>query len=327
MTRFRLAFVGILLTSMFLSLAPSADATRILSVGVAYDTGGPGDHSFNDAVAAGMVVAKKLYAINVTATVTVGSESDRELRIRSLVKKGCKLIIVVGSEYATSVKIVAKDYPARQFAIVNNATVKSVNVASLVFAEGQGGYLAGVAAALVSKTAKIGLIGNYGQSLDFRTGFIAGARSTKKKISIQTKYGKTSWGALAQAMIASGVDVIFLTTAGSDSEVFNAVINANTHGEKVGLIGVEPDQYLTLAASARKYILASVVKRADRAVVNVVAKAVAGRSLKDVLDSVAGIYGRRYGIAEGGIEISLWSPSIAKFNNEINNAAIMAGEL
>jgi basic membrane lipoprotein Med (substrate-binding protein (PBP1-ABC) superfamily) len=70
-----------------------------------------------------------------------------------------------------------------------------------------------------------------------------------------------------------------------------------------------------------------VVKRADRAVVNAIAKAVAGRSLKDVLDSVAGTFGRRYGIADGGIEISLWSATIAKFNQEINTAAIRAGEL
>lgn len=327
MIRFRLAFVGILVVSMCATFVPAAQAARILVVGVAYDTGGPGDHSFNDAVAAGITVAKKLYAINVIATVTIGSESDREMRIRSLIKKGCHLVIVVGSGYATSVKTVAMDYPNRQFAIVNDATVDSLNVASLVFAENQGGYLAGVAAALVSKTAKIGLIGNSGQAMDFRTGFIAGARSTKKKVAIRSRFGNKSWGAYATAMIADGVDVIFLTTSGSDSEVFNAVISANTQGKNVGLIGLEPDQYLTLAASARKYILASVVKRADRAVVNVVAKAVAGRSLKDVLDRAAGIYGRRYGISDGGIEISLWSPSIAKFNKAINAAAIKAGEL
>ena len=323
----RIALVGILVAGLCVTFTPGAQAARTLTVGVAYDTGGPGDHSYNDAVAAGIVVAKKLYAINVSATVTVGSESDRILRIRSLVKRGCKLVIVVGSEYAASLKIVAKDYPTRQFAIVNDATVNSLNVASLVFAEEQGGYLAGVAAALVSKTAKIGVIGNSGQSKDFRTGFVAGARSTKRGIRIQTRYGKQSWGAFATTMIAGGVDVIFLTTPGSDSEVFDAVVIANSQGKSVGLIGLEPDQYLTLAATAKKYVLASVVKRADRAVVNVIARSVAGRSLKDVLDSVLGTYGRRYGIADGGIEISLWSPAIAKYTKTINAAAIRAGEL
>lgn len=327
MTRICRVLIGILVLSMCATLTPAAQAAAPMSICVAYDTGGPGDHSFNDAVAAGMVVAKKLYAINVTATVTIGSETDRQLRIRSLVKKDCALVIAVGSGYATSLKAVAMDYPSRQFAIVNDAKVDALNVACLVFAEGQGGYLAGVAAALVSKTAKIGFIGNSGQAKDFRTGFISGARSVKKTIGIQAKYGSTSWGALAKVMIASGVDVIFLTTNGSDSEVFNAVISANTHGKNVGLIGLEPDQYLTLAASARKYVLAFVVKRVDKAVVNAVAEAVAHRSLTDVLDPVVGIYGRRYGISDGGIEISLWSPSIAKFNKVINAAAIRAGEL
>jgi basic membrane protein A len=325
--RLRFAVIGIVIASFCVTLVPAAQAAKIFSVGVAYDTGGPGDHSYNDAVAAGIDVAKKLYAINVSATVTIGTESDRELRIRSLVKKGCKLVIVVGGEYAASLKIVARAYPARRFAIVNDATVNLPNVASLVFAEKQGGYLAGVAAALVSKTRKIGLIGNSGQARDYRTGFIAGARSTRKSVGVQTRYRDNSWGALATSMIANGVDVIFLTTAGSDSEVFNAVITANAAGKEVGLIGLEPDQYLTLAKSAKKYILASVVKRADRAVINVIAKAVSGRPLKDVLDPVTGTYGRRYGIADGGIEISLWTPSVAKFNKEINAAAIRVGEL
>jgi basic membrane protein A len=327
MSRVHKYFIGILVAIMCATGIPAAQAARILSVGVAYDTGGPGDHSYNDAVAEGIVVSKKLYAITVTATVTVGSETDRVHRIRALVKKGCQLVIVVGSDYAQALRIVAKQYPARQFAIVNDATIKSLNVASLVFAEDQGGYLAGVAAALVSKTGKIGLIGYTGQSRDFRTGFIAGARSTRKKIFIQTKFGRQSWGVLASDMMTNGVDVIFLTTTGSDSEVFTAMIRANAQGKTVGLIGVEPDQYLTLAPSARKYILASVVKRADKMVINVIAKAVGGRTLKDVLDPVLGTYGRRYGIADGGIEISLWSVGIAQYSAAINAAAIKAGEL
>lgn len=327
MTRRRLTLVGLLITAMCATIAPVARAATILSVGVAYDTGGPGDHSFNDAVAAGITMAKKLSEINVTATVTIGTDADRELRIRSLVKKGCDLVIVVGSAYASSVKKVAIDYPTHQFVIVNDATVDLLNVASLVFNERQGGYLAGVAAALVSKKAKIGLIGNASQSSGYKSGFIAGARATKKKIVIQTKYGNDSWGALAEAMIGSGVDVIFLTTEGSDDEVLKAVVSANEARKSIGLIGVEPDQYVTLTANARKYILASVVKRVDRAVVNAIGEAVAGRSLTDVLDPAIGIYGHRYGITDGGIEISLWSPSAARFSKEINAFALKAARL
>ena len=323
----RLAYVAVLVAVMCATVLPAAQAAKVVRIGVAYDTGGPGDHSFNDAVAAGIVVAKKLYGVTVTATVTIGSEADREMRIRSLVTKGCDLVIVVGSEYAASVRKLAMDYPTHQFAIVNDASVDVLNVESLVFSERQGGYLAGYSAALVSKNAKIGLIGDSRQTSEYRTGFIAGARATGKKILVQFKYGNRSWGALAKKMIASGVDVIFLTTAGSDSDVFNAVISANRHGKTVGLIGLEPDQYLTLVASARKYILGSVVMRVDKAIVNAVSESVAGRSLLDVLDPVAGIYGRQYGISDGGIEISLWSPTIAKFNEAINAAARRAAKL
>lgn len=327
MTRRRLTLASLLIAAIGATVAPIAPGSALIAqaatplhIGVAYDTGGPGDHSFNDAVAAGITAAKKRFQITVDATVTIGTEVDRETRIRSLIAKGSDLVIVVGSAYAQSVKKVAMDYPNHQFAIINDATVDLLNVSSLVFAENQGGYLAGVAAALVSKKAKIGLIGNSSQSNGYEVGFIAGARAMKKKIAIVTKYSEGSGGALATAMIANGVDVIFLTTVGSSSEVFSAVISANESGKSVGLIGVEPDQYLTLTASARRYFLASVVKRVDRAVINLVADSVAGRSLTDVLDPIAGIYGRQYGITGGGIEISLWSPLVTKFSRAINIA-------
>jgi basic membrane protein A len=307
------------------ALMPSAQAALVLSVGVAFDTGGPGDHSYDDAVAQGLALAKKRFPIQVTATVTIGSDADRESRLRSLVAKGCNPIIVVGSDYANALRKVAVSFPSTQFVTVNDASVGMLNVTSLVFSENQGGYLAGVTAALASRTGKIGIVGSAKST--YESGFTAGAHDTKNGIKINARYGVDSAAALTDSLISTGSDVVFLTAPGSDYDVLNTVVKANAGGTKVGLILIEPDQYVTLPAGAKKYILASLVRRVDRALVNVIAESAIGHTVIDVLDANVGIYGRRYGIQNGGIEFSLWSPLVSKYRKVINLAAAKASKL
>lgn len=329
--RFRRSIVvgiSVAIVSTLLALAPSAQATSPIHVGVAYDIGGPGDHSFNDAVVQGLAMAKKRFQIQITPTVTIGSDADRELRLRSLVRKDCNPVIAVGSGYALAVRNVALDFPSTQFVIVNDASISMLNVTSLVFSENQGGYLAGVTAALASRTGKIGLVGT--KNSFYETGFTAGARDTKNGITVDARYGSDSLVALTKGLINSGADVIFLTSLGSASEVLDAVVNANKtnkNGTKIGLILIEPDQYVTLPVAAKKYILASLVKRVDRAIVDVIAESSSGRTVIDVLDASSGIYGRRYGIKNGWIELSLWSPLVSKYRKVINLAAARAAKL
>ena len=322
--------LAVSLLPMLTGMAPVANAASPIRVGVAYDIGGPGDRSFDDAVNQGISIAKTRFAIRVTATVTIGSDADRELRLRSLVAKNCNPIIAVGSGYATALAKVAVESPSIQFVIINDASINMLNVTSVVFSENQAGYLAGVTAALASKTGKIGLIGSSKSSSPYEAGFTAGARDVKKDVTVEARYGTDSSVALANSLISAGSDVIFLTTAGSGTDVVNAVANANRankSGAIVGLILIEPDQYFSLSPWVKRYILASVVKRVDRAVVDVISEAVSGRTVIDVLDAKSGIYGRRYGIQGGGIELSLWSPLVSKYRKVINVSAIKAAKL
>lgn len=305
--------------------APTALAVAPIHVGVAYDTGGPGDHSYDDAVAQGLAMAKKRFPMVVAATVTVGSDSDREQRLRSLVAKDSNPVIAVGSGYAPALQKVALDFPSTQFVIVNDASIRMLNVTSIVFSENQGGYLAGVTAALATRTGKVGLVGT--DVSRYESGFSAGARDVKKDITVYARPGADPSTALTSALIAGGTDVIFLTSSGSASEVLNTVVNANINGSNVGLILIEPDQYVTLSLGAKRYILASVVKRVDRAIVDVISESSSGRTVIDVLNASSGIYGRRYGIQNGGVELSLWSPRVAKYRKVINSAAAKASKL
>lgn len=313
------------LASILFVSTPSAQSATPIRVGVAYDTGGPGDHSFDDAVAQGLALAKKRFSIQVTATVTVGTDADRELRLRSLVSKESNPIIAVGSAYAPAVKIVALNNPNTQFVIVNDASIDMLNVTSLVFSENQGGYLAGVTAALATRTGKIALVGTHASQ--YESGFTAGARDVKKDITVDARYGADFSTTLTSGLISAGTDIIFLTTSGSASDVLNTVVNANKNGSMVGLILIEPNQYVTLSSGAKRYILASLVNRVDRAIVDVIAESSSGRTVIDVLNATSGIYGRRYGIQNGGIELSLWSPRVSKYRKVINSAAAKASKL
>ena len=98
-------------------------------------------------------------------------------------------------------------------------------------------------------------------------------------------------------------------------------------GETVGVIGLEPEQYATLSASTKKDLVASVVKRIDIALVDLVSEVSLGNTLSDILNPEVGSSGRRYGIFDKGVEISLWSPDLAKVAKQINLLAKKAAKL
>lgn len=313
-------------------MAPPAQAVNI-TIGIAYDIGGRGDRSFNDAAAVGLEKARKQFAFSVEPVVTDGSRVDRERRIRSLIAKNCNPIIVVGSGYATTLKGLAVEYPNTQFAILNDATIDALNVTSLVFADVQGAYIAGFSAALASKSGKVAMVADENQANLFHGGFLLGAQAAKKSIKATVKYvNGSSVTATKQAMDA-GVDVIYISRPGSNTEIFAAIVSRNISKSKgknsktVGLISSEPDQYVSVSATTKKYLYATVVKHVDKAMYDVIEKAVSGQQHLDVLDSVAGIYGHRYTVLGGGITLTTYLPALTAATAEINKAAANAAKL
>ena len=90
------------------------------------------------------------------------------------------------------------------------------------------------------------------------------------------------------------------------------------------LILTEPDLYLTVTPNTAKYLVASVVKRVDSAIADVIGAAVNDSQISDVLDAELGIYGRRYTISDKGIEIVLKSKVLVAQAAVINAAVIAA---
>ena len=325
--KIRAAFVALLVGASLLS-APAQAATT-LSVGVAYDIGGRGDKSFNDAAAAGLEKAQRQFDFKLDAVVTDGSSADREKRVRSLILKNCNPIIVIGSGYAPTLQALAVEFPNTQFAIINDASVAALNVTSVIFANVQGAYLAGYSAALISKTGKVAMIANPNQADLFKDGFSAGVFASKKKVVPIVKYVSGSYSVATTQVLDAGADVVFATTFGSDAEIFKSIIsrNAKKRGSVLGLINIEPDQYITVTNATKRFLIASVVKRVDKAIYDVIALSVAKKQYLDILDADAGIYGRSYGITGGGIEFTVRSKELATVSDLINVAAATAEKI
>lgn len=311
----------------------SANAASQLEIGIAYDIGGPGDRSYNDAALAGLQKASKKFNISVDPVVTDGTSADREKRLRSLIAKNCNPIIAVGGGYAPTIQLLAIEFPDTHFAILNDASVDALNVTSIVFANTQGAYLAGYSAALVSKSGKVAMIADPKQADIYQNGFLAGVSAAKNKVKALVKYVNGSSANSAKQAMDAGADVLYVATVGSDSDLFSAVVARNTAKKKpsnfrqVGVISVEPDQYITVTAATKKYLIASVIKRVDKAMYDVIALATTDSQYLDTIDPVAGIYGHRYSITGGGIEFATYSPTLISKQSLINAAASVAQKI
>jgi basic membrane protein A len=241
-----------------------------------YDVGGRGDQSFNDAAYAGLTKAGDELGVEIQDLEPSAGGEDREELLRTLADDGYDMIIGVGFNFADGIKAVSADFPDTTFAIIDDSSVTAANVTSLVFAEEQGSYLIGAAAALTSKTHKLGFIGGVEVDLikKFQAGFAAGAKKVDPTASIDVKYiaqppdfsgfnDPAKGKEIALGQYEAGADVIYHAAGGSGGGLFEAALS---HGGGVWAIGVDSDQYLTADSAVKGVILTSMLKRVDVAV-------------------------------------------------------------
>ena len=254
--------------------APAASSD--VKVGMAYDVGGRGDQSFNDSAAAGLDQAVEEFGMESQESEAEDGEAEsaREERLRTFADAGYNPIIAVGFAYAASIAKVSEEYPEVNFAIIDDSSVEADNVASLVFAEEQGSFLVGAAAALKTETDQIGFVGGVETPLiqKFEAGYVAGAEAVNPDIEVDVTYltqvpdfsgfadpakGKTA----AQGMYDNGADIVYHAAGGSGGGVFEA---ASESGNLA--IGVDSDQYNTADPSVQDVILTSMLKNVNVAV-------------------------------------------------------------
>jgi basic membrane protein A len=167
----------------------------------------------------------------------------------------------------------------------------SSNVATMNFADNEGAYLVGAAAALTSKTHHIGFIGGVDVPLikNFEAGFDAGAKKEDPSITIDSKYlteppnfagfnDPADAKTVAESMYQNGADVVYHAAGGSGAGLFAAAEDfSKSSGNKVWAIGTDSDQYLSAPADQQPYILTSNLKRVDTAVFDTISDFVNGK--------------------------------------------------
>lgn len=271
-----------------------------LTVGLVFDIGGRGDQSFNDSAAAGMERAEAELGIEFTEA-SPNPDGSNRAELLQLAANAHDVVIAVGFLFEGDAAAVGTENSDTVFGVVDTAmldfsgdapTPYGDNIAGLVFAEEQGSFLVGAAAALKSDNGTVGFIGgvaNVGGLIEkFQAGFEAGARAVNPDIEIISDYiteapdfdgffAPDRAKEIALAMYEEGADIIYHAAGGSGAGLFQAAKDqSDATGSKVWAIGVDSDQYFTADAGVRDYILTSMLKRVDVSIYEVIKAAIEG---------------------------------------------------
>jgi basic membrane protein A len=268
-----------------------------------YDIGGRGDLSFNDSAAAGLDQAVQEFGVQAQELEPNQGGTNRAELLDLLASQGTNVIIGVGFLFAETVCAAGNKFADVNFGDIDGFINKDTanckgahdltaedNVASLLFAEEQGSFLVGAAAALKSTTGHVGFIGGVDIDLihKFEAGFVAGAKQINPDITVDIKYitqppdfagfnDPAKAKEIAASMFEGGADVVYHAAGGSGLGLFEAAKEySDTSGTHVWAIGVDSDQYQTAPADLQPYILTSMLKRVDVAVYETIKAQVEG---------------------------------------------------
>jgi len=245
-----------------------------LKLGLAFDTGGRGDGTFNDSAARGadQAASELCYVVQELEATT---DDDRKPNLEALSAAGNDPVIVVGFAFGGVIEEIAAANPNITYGWVDGY-LELPNVQTLGFAEHEGSFLVGAAAALKSQTGVIGFIG--GQEIDlikkFEAGYIAGAKQINPDIVVKSQYlgaagDNAAWGSpdkakeIALAWYKDGADIVYTAAGGSGRGTIEAAVEA---GEGKWAIGVDSDEYFVDTDEQKAHRLTSMLKRVDNAV-------------------------------------------------------------
>ena len=288
-----------IILSIGLTGCTASETGEKIKVGMVTDTGSIDDKSFNQGTWQGILMySKDKQTIQEKYLQPSGAQAtDLINAINDLVDSGYKILVTPGYKFETAINESAKTHPDTKFILLDglphsgdNIFVKHDNVLSVFFSEQEGGFLAGVAAALSTKTGKLGFIG--GSEVlpvqKFLYGFEAGVEYADDKLGanaeiVSSVYQGTfndiqAGQTLAAGMYDKGIDIIFHAAGGVGVGVFNEAKQRAKSGQNVWVIGVDSDQYdfgkIEDKPDAKSVTLTSAIKKVDVATYNYIDAAI-----------------------------------------------------
>jgi basic membrane protein A len=258
-----LTILGALGTGMAMVTAAGAAEFK---PAVIFDMGGKFDKSFNEAAYRGAEKFKAETGIDY-AEFEITNEGQRDQALRRMAQRS-DIVVAVGFAFSTPLEKVAAEFPDKKFVIIDYAIEGKPNIRSVVFKEHEGSFLVGMAAALASKTGKVGFVGGMDIPLirNFAFGYEQGVKHVDPNGQVIQNYTGTTPAAwtdvsrakeLAISQIDQGADVIYAAAGQAGLGALEAAAD-----KKKFSIGVDSNQNHLHPGS----VLTSMVKRVDVAV-------------------------------------------------------------
>ncbi|MBR5950589.1 MAG: BMP family ABC transporter substrate-binding protein [Actinomycetaceae bacterium] len=254
------------------------------------DAGGWDDKSFNESAKNGL--DKAVADLGVTPKTAESKDAtDFEANVQSMVDQDCDLIIGVGFSLGDAIAKAAEENPDINFALVDSTFENPTdNEKALVFNTQESAYLAGYAAAAMSKSGKVGTFG--GMKIPsvtiFMDGFadgvakynedegksveVIGWDKEKQEGQFADTFDDQQVGTqIAESMIQQGADVI-MPVAGPVG--FGAAAAARSAGD-VMIVGVDTDWFVS--SEYGDVTLTSVQKAIEAAVYDTIKEGAEGK--------------------------------------------------
>lgn len=273
----------------------SAKAEQI-KVGMVTDSGTIDDKSFNQGTWEGLEKSKVDLGTDTKYLKPNGqTAADYMKEIGNLYDAGYKFVAAPGFNFQTAIYEAQEKYKDAYFVLIDGipndgampkATEKiGDKTVSILFAEQQSGFIAGVATAVQLKEGDLGFIGgmeipavqkfNWG----FQQGVAYANENLATKVSLKAEnvvyqgtFSDIAAGQqLAAQMYDKGVKAIFCAAGGVGNGVINEAKARAATGKAVWVVGVDKDQYQEgVGADGKSVILTSAVKKVDVASYNMV---------------------------------------------------------
>ena len=261
------------------SETPSGDGDK-LKVALVY-SGFLGDKSFNDSAHEGAMRAVEEFGIELKEMESK-EPTEWESNYVAMAADGYDLVIAVSTQFEEIVTKHAPEFPETKFALIDGV-VKGDNVVSSTFAQNEGSFLAGAAAALfttktdiegVNPEKIIGWVGGMDIPVlsDFFTGYEQGAKYIDPEVQILQSFAGSfndplKGKELTVAQYSQGADIVMNVASGTGNGILEAAKDEGKYA-----IGVDLNQDDVYPGS----ILTSMLKRVDVATYMVIESVING---------------------------------------------------
>ena len=284
------AVASLALGALALGAVPAASAADDYFVYVSPDP--IGVNAFLQMGKSGTELAAEAAGAEVATYESTTAAARRE-NLEAAIDEGATLVVLLGFEFNDAVAELAPTATDVDFLIVDQCIESPpANVHCAVFREYESAHLMGVAAAMLTETKRVGMVGALDIPFLHRhsEGFAGGVRAVDADVEVDVRWvgGQNPFAdpvrakEQALALHGAGADVILAATAGGDFGVFEAA-------EEAGFDVMNVDVNFCDEAPGR--IVDSMIKRVDEAI---------GQSVRRILAGEDAVF-LSLGLAEGGM--------------------------